>query len=202
MRSGSQAESIVRAAHAKFLRYGIRRVSMEEIARDLRMSKKTLYTHFASKEELVRACTLHIASQLVPRVEEAVLSEGSASEKLIGVWKALAALPRLVSGELVGDIKVEYPHLWQEIDARRRAAFEHFEEMIRAGVESGDIRREINPKVMMRVLRAILEHVMIPEVLMLGEFTPADAVQTLVTAFAKGMLADGSSIDLGEGPDR
>src|SRR5205085_2956305 len=49
-------ERILVKAHDQFNRYGIRSVSMDDIAATLGMSKKTLYQHFEDKEELVGAC--------------------------------------------------------------------------------------------------------------------------------------------------
>lgn len=49
-------ERILVKAHERFNRYGIRSVSMDDIAAELGMSKKTLYQYFADKDELVDAC--------------------------------------------------------------------------------------------------------------------------------------------------
>lgn len=48
-------ERILQKAHELFIRYGIRSISMDEIAAQLGMSKKTLYLYFADKEQLVFA---------------------------------------------------------------------------------------------------------------------------------------------------
>jgi TetR/AcrR family transcriptional regulator, cholesterol catabolism regulator len=42
-------------AHEMFMRYGIRSVSMDDIATQLGMSKKTIYQYYADKDELVNA---------------------------------------------------------------------------------------------------------------------------------------------------
>lgn len=47
------AERIVGKAYELFMRYGIRSVSMDEIANQLGMSKKTIYQYYADKDELV-----------------------------------------------------------------------------------------------------------------------------------------------------
>ena len=39
-----------------FLTFGFKSVTMDDIARKLGVSKKTLYTYYSNKEELVRAC--------------------------------------------------------------------------------------------------------------------------------------------------
>src|ERR1043165_6217989 len=56
-------ERILVKAHEQFNRYGIRSVSMDDIAANLGMSKKTLYQHFEDKEELVGACFNQIMEQ-------------------------------------------------------------------------------------------------------------------------------------------
>ena len=48
-------ERILLKAHELFNRYGIRSVSMDDIAAQLGMSKKTLYQYYADKDELVNA---------------------------------------------------------------------------------------------------------------------------------------------------
>ncbi len=49
-------ERILVRSHELFNKYGIRSVSMDDIAAQLGMSKKTLYQYYADKEELVDAC--------------------------------------------------------------------------------------------------------------------------------------------------
>lgn len=48
-------ERILLKAHELFYRYGIRSVSMDDIAAQLGMSKKTLYQYYTDKDELVNA---------------------------------------------------------------------------------------------------------------------------------------------------
>jgi AcrR family transcriptional regulator len=48
-------ERITEKAHELFMRYGVRSVSMDDIAAQLGMSKKTLYQYYTDKEELVDA---------------------------------------------------------------------------------------------------------------------------------------------------
>lgn len=55
-------ERILEKANELFMQFGIRSVSMDDIANGLGMSKKTLYQHFADKDSLVGAVVdLHIA---------------------------------------------------------------------------------------------------------------------------------------------
>ena len=47
-------EKLLDKSESLFFRYGIRSVAMDDLARELGVSKKTLYQAVANKEELVR----------------------------------------------------------------------------------------------------------------------------------------------------
>jgi AcrR family transcriptional regulator len=187
MQNDAQRARILETAHEKFRKFGIRRVTMDEIARDLRISKKTLYQHFPDKEALVRACTDRISGTVIPIVSEALGGEGSPLERIVGAWRAFAMIPHFLSAELIADIQADYPHIWNDIDARRHEVIGRFEKLIEDGVRSGDFRPEMHPKVVMRIILAVIEQVMVPDVLARGEFTPAEAVRTIITVMSRGM---------------
>ena len=47
-------EQIIAAARKLFTKYGYKKVSMDEIAREANVSKKTVYAYFKDKEELLK----------------------------------------------------------------------------------------------------------------------------------------------------
>jgi len=189
MQTDAQRDRILETGLEKFRKFGIRRVTMDEIARDLRISKKTLYRHFPDKESLVRACTDRIAGTVIPIVSEALSRDGPPMERIVQAWRGFAMIPHLLSAELIADLRADYPHIWSDIDARRHEVIGRFEKLIADGVRSGDIRPDVHPKVVMRLILAVVEQVMVPDVLARGEFTPAEAVGTIITVFSRGMCA-------------
>src|SRR6266478_10209273 len=52
---GAGRQRIVEAARAHFFSHGFRSVSMDDLAEELAISKKTLYAHFQSKTALLEA---------------------------------------------------------------------------------------------------------------------------------------------------
>src|SRR5688572_3610243 len=60
-------EKIQKGAEDLFMRYGVRSISMDDIARHLAVSKKTLYQHFADKEDIV---TMTCKAQLDRNAQE------------------------------------------------------------------------------------------------------------------------------------
>ena len=49
---------LLRGAEELFMRYGVRSITMDEIARHLSISKKTLYQYFADKNDIVASVTM------------------------------------------------------------------------------------------------------------------------------------------------
>jgi AcrR family transcriptional regulator len=88
-------ERIVAAAAKLFYQEGIGRVSMDAVAEKARLTKRTLYYHFASKDDLV-AATLEMRDQpslsLYERWFDA--AEGGVADKLRGLFRNLAQAAR------------------------------------------------------------------------------------------------------------
>lgn len=187
-------ELIIDAALEKFRRYGIRRVTIGEISGALRMSKKTVYRHFDSKEALVTACVNRITSAIYPQMETILEGEGPARAKLLEAFETLSRIPALVSAEFLSDMKADYPHIWEQIDRNRHRIFSRFESLIQNGIASGDLSPAIHSKVLMRMLLAIIEHVVTPDVFSLGEFTPVQVFETLSILVTHGIFVDGDAV--------
>lgn len=199
MKDLAQKKIIIETAHGKFRRFGIRRVSMDEIARDLRMSKKTLYQYFSGKEDLVRGVIASVQSQILPHMQQALLSRDSVVERFGAVWKVILRFPQYVSNEMLVDLKAEYPHLWEEVDQQRKKVFGFIEGLITEGIESGEVNSSIHPKVYRAFVLAVVDKVMIPETLAKGEFSPADIIRTMVTLMQSGLFAENAKDAAGQG---
>jgi len=61
-------QQIIRAAIKRFSKHGIKKTTLEEIARDLRIGKATIYHYFSSKEELYFECLLLETTQFIEEI--------------------------------------------------------------------------------------------------------------------------------------
>lgn len=188
LKERAQRNVILDVAFEKFRKYGIRRVTLEDIARELRISKKTIYQHFADKEALVRACVELTLGEVMPAVEKAFKSRQPVTKKMLDVWQAFAVVPQRITPELIADLKADYSYMWEEIDRRRHELFANWEKLFVDGIASGEIRPEIHPKAAMRIILAVMENVLVPDVLSMGEFTPAQAFETFFNLLSRGLF--------------
>ncbi|MDQ3571541.1 MAG: TetR/AcrR family transcriptional regulator [Actinomycetota bacterium] len=93
MRTGTSGrqqtrEGILGAALACFSRYGYRRTSMEEIARQAGISRAAVYLYFKGKEEVFRALSEHLQEDQLAEAEAALKDEDPVEEMLLRVLEA------------------------------------------------------------------------------------------------------------------
>ncbi|GAA1984101.1 TetR/AcrR family transcriptional regulator [Nocardiopsis rhodophaea] len=152
-RPGHDAESVLRVAVRVFNERGYDGTSMEDLARALGVTKSAIYHHFSGKSELLRRSLDHALDALFAVTDEPGATSGPAIDRLEYVVR--------------GSVRVlveELPHVTLLLRVRgntaverhaleRRREFDHFVgDLVRAGVEAGDIRPDIDPALAGRLL--------------------------------------------------
>lgn len=157
---------ILEKAEAFFLTHGYSRVTMDELAAELRMSKKTLYRHFSSKEELGEAA---IVASFARTGEELARIAGDErrdfAERFHG-FVTLIAARYARAGTVLRDLQRDAPALWQRLlEVRRTSVQAHFGGLIAQGVKAGALRADVEPRLVLRMVLALMDQVMRPDVL-------------------------------------
>ena len=107
-------DRIICTAEAMFMRFGIRSVTMDDIAKDLGISKKTIYHYFVDKDELVEKVTNHTLSNQFCKSEEIYGFAKNPIEEMILSTKMMREMLENVNGVLFYDMKKYYPASWQK----------------------------------------------------------------------------------------
>jgi AcrR family transcriptional regulator len=101
---------ILGAALALFVRHGIRRTSIDDVAREAGIAKGTVYLYFDSKDALFDAVAGRICAQRIALAEAALESPASIAEQVVGILDAhVGMMYRLVAGS---------PHLAELTESR------------------------------------------------------------------------------------
>lgn len=121
--AGAVVAQIVEAASVQFLQTGYAQVSTEEIARSIGRSKKTLYKHFATKEELLHAVLARADRAVQEEIAVLLSAEGrDRLERLRSVLGAVALRLAAVHRVLLSDLLASSPALGQQCWRSRRQA--------------------------------------------------------------------------------
>lgn len=181
---------IVSEARRHFMAHGFRGVTMDDLAAELGMSKKTLYAHFASKSVLLDAV-------LEDKLRSAEADLGAITDQCASDFDAalqalLATLGR--HGEelqpaFLRDMAREAPELFQRVQGRRRALIQrHFGKLLGEGRKTGMIRKDINADLMIEILVGATDALINPQKLAQLGLPAKTGLAAIVTIFLEGVL--------------
>lgn len=87
--AAQRREEILNAAHTLFTTKGFQPTTMEDILKVVGIAKGTLYYHFPSKEQILKALILRIVGQVEQRARELAASSAPALDKLKAIMAAM-----------------------------------------------------------------------------------------------------------------
>ena len=193
MAEREERERIMEKARERFLHYGFAKVTLDEIASDLGMSKKTLYKHFASKEDLLREAIRSITRSLSERIENVVSSEMSFEAKARKILTDIGTTLGTFSRHLQADIQRYVPDLWDEIEEfRRQQILDKLDRMFRQGIRENIFRRDLNPEIFTLVFIGAVQAIINPTVLSNRSFSATEAFSAILGILFEGALSDGA----------
>lgn len=155
---------VIAAARREFFLHGFRRVSMDDLASELRMSKKTLYGCFSSKSLLVEA----VLKDKFHEVEKDLgrLAAEDSSDMEGAIHRFLHRVQRHTSEihpSFVRDLGRESPDLFRIVEHRRRRLIRrHVAALFNKGRKAGLIRKDISVVLLIEILLGAVEAIMIP----------------------------------------
>ncbi|HZX63407.1 MAG TPA: TetR/AcrR family transcriptional regulator [Bacteroidales bacterium] len=152
-----------------FFKYGVRSVSMDDICRDLGISKKKLYQLFSSKNELVEKL-LELERENFEIIFDTYSFEGvNAIDILLTVSKEVGERFRDVSPSMTFDLKKYYPDIYHNhIEERIDFIFKKIQINLEKGINQGVYRDDLSVELVARLyIRRLID-------LHNPEFFPAD----------------------------
>lgn len=141
-------DKILNGAEELFMRYGVRSISMDDIARHLSVSKKTLYQHFADKDELVLDVTRHLLEQNFKECEAIRKVAENPIEELatISVWMKKSM--EEINPTMLFDLQKFHVNAWNLwLEFKNKFIHEEVIRNLTIGIEAGYMR-SVNKEIM------------------------------------------------------
>ena len=110
---------ILKYAQAKYLSEGFYKTSMDVLASEMQVSKKTIYKYFATKNHLVEAVVQETMKFMSSQIDEIVSSDQNAVLKILSLLDFMSKSILRLSEKWMVDIKEHMPVLWNKIDKFR-----------------------------------------------------------------------------------
>ncbi len=114
-----EKERILNYITQKFHREGFYKTSMDEIAIGLRVSKKTLYKYFPSKDELLEIICRRTQDDFSSSINQIAAGEGDVISKMMRIINLYSEFIINISERWMSDLRIHSPHIISNIEMKR-----------------------------------------------------------------------------------
>ena len=156
---------ILNETRALFKRRGIRAVTMDDIARELGMSKKTVYQYFKNKAEIVQAvCNDHFNEERCI-LEEILEKAHDPVEEMLLILQAMEKTFKEFPTVMIYEVQRYYPNAWNLFDGfKHDFILQSIRQNLNEGVKLGLYRQDMDLELVARLRLTEIEMIMNPEV--------------------------------------
>lgn len=146
-------ERILTAAEGLFLQYGFRSISMDDIARHLAVSKKTIYQFFSDKDEIVCLVATRHFNREKELCKERIFDQAeNAVHELLQVSRHMKTATTNTNPSVMFDLQKYHPKAWQIVkDFKQGFILQHLRRNLKQGIEEGLYRADMNVEIMARL---------------------------------------------------
>ena len=174
-----------------YLKYGIKSITMDDVARELGISKKTLYQYVIDKDDLVGK---FIDNEIVLRQEEICkcFKIGfNAIEELFEISIFMNKLMRDQNPATDHDLKKYYPqHFQKTVKARREGIYNYILLNLKKGINEGLYRKELDTEVISKLYLWRAENINLNDMFTVEEFTSIKLFVELLTYHVRGIATE------------
>lgn len=139
------------------LKNGLKATTMDDVAAKLKISKRTLYEIFDSKANMVQLALHNLHRHLVEDNAKIMLDSGNALEALVkGICHHRSVMEQ-INANFFKDLDDFYPEERRNCSKSREVYYENFINLLEIGVEQGLVRKEINFRVLCKMIGVQME---------------------------------------------
>ncbi len=147
-----EKQEIVQKICALYKSYGIKSITMDDVARHLGISKKTLYQYFADKTELVQEA---VSSEILNKQKNfAPLSNNhvNALEELLAYYKVQIKMIFDYKPNFIYDLKKYYPEIYNKyVFIKREKIIDSVKQNLLKGIKEGYFRADLDADIISRI---------------------------------------------------
>jgi AcrR family transcriptional regulator len=188
-----EKDRIIETARDRFFQNGISKVTVDEIAEDLGMSKKTVYKFFPSKDDILQGVVRFMMRFIERNIDAIVKSNRPFEQKMTDLLSLVGSMMSKVSLQFQKDLQRFAPDLWKEMENfRREHLFTKIEKMFIQAKHEGVFRSDLDHKLFMLVFLNSMQGIVNPKTLSENAFSAELAFKGIFKILFEGVLTDES----------
>lgn len=179
---------IITEAFSLFAKFGIRSVTMDQIAGQLGISKRTLYENFRDKNALLAEGIEHFRKIMHAEANEVIKNSANVIECIYYIGKHGEKMRKSVNPLFFEDIRKYYPGIYTGIsDKNRYAQYSVMQTLISKGINEGIFSRELNPEIVNDFWHEIMNIFMNEEIFPRDRYSQEDLIKNMIMPYLIGI---------------
>ena len=184
-------ERILQAGVELFWRYGIRSVTMSDVAAELGISKKTIYQHFSDKDAIVQEAVHQQMLCEKQQMEDIEREATDPIDEVLRISDHIRAMFSTMNPALLYDLKKYHPTAWKMFQAHKQdKLLEGISRNMQKGREQGLYRTDLNVEVLAKMRLEQVELGFDPTIFPPDRFNILEVQLQLVHHFLRGILTE------------
>jgi AcrR family transcriptional regulator len=181
-------ERIKQKAEELFRRYGIRSVTMDEIATQLGISKKTIYQYYTDKDQLVDAVAIDNIGFSQECCMKDMATSANAIEEIFRVMEFVEVMFRNMNPSMMYDLEKYHPAGYKKfLEHKNKFLFDMIKRNLERGIKEELYRPEINVDIMTRYRLESMMLAFNPELFPPSRFNLVELQQEIIEHFLYGL---------------
>jgi AcrR family transcriptional regulator len=173
------------------MKYGIRSISMDDICRELGMSKKTLYQHFLNKSDLVKRVFQFSHDEFEQKIISSITNEHNAIDDLMEISLITGEHMKEVNIAVTFDLQKYYPEIYREfLEKKRGFVSKYLKENIEKGIRENIYRSDLNIDLISKLYVQKIEDLHDPNFYEQESITFAEVFQVMFENHIRGIAND------------
>lgn len=181
-------DRILNEAETLFCQYGVKSITMDDIAKHLGISKKTIYLHFEDKKQLVemQMKNMMVQNQCIFNINSQI-AENCIHEVFLAVTHLRVLLSKM-NPALFYDLQKYHPSAWQEFkDFRDKYLLNCIQENLKKGMHDGYYRKDLHVAILSRMRIQQIDSIFHPKAFPSDRFNLEEVVEVTTEHFLLGI---------------
>jgi len=184
-------DKILLGALELFLKYGIRSVSMDDIARHLSISKKTIYQYFVDKDDIVTTSTSNHLLQTKTAFDELTGASKNALDELMRIQMFMRKNMQDMNPALLFDLRKYHSKAWTAwTEHKNKDIRESVVRNLKQGMEEGLYRTNLNPEILATLRIESIQWLYDGQIAPTDKFKMVDIQTQMLDHFMYGLLTE------------
>ncbi len=190
-RNDSIKRRILDSARKYFFTHGYSKATMDELAAELHMSKKTLYQFFGSKQLLLESVIYDFFQDFHVKINRIINSKGSGS-KGVNVLKQVMALVQNQASQCnmsaFEDIQKNNKKAWQIISKLEEKLINgELRKLLQDGIKKGTVNPNIDLDLIVLMILNNIKNIVIPDVVSKLSYSTEEVIEMLTKVILFGI---------------